>query len=305
MRILVGVLYSGENEFAECLAALQRQSYRDFEYFIVTGLPKREAHDRLYGIFMARAKEFDIFVKVDADMVIEDRDLFAKLVDRFWQNPNMDQLTIAVHDFFTDRLIEGMHAYRSSVRWPKRDSDVFTDRHPVPRDRQVIDYDDLAPAAIHCKNPSPFQAFHFGLHRALKILTYLQLSRGQPSNLQFHLNNNELVWHHFLRTGDVRLGFAALGAELALRGDFNVAHISYTNPYAQGIFQRRYAHWGAVRIKWVVRWLRFRNRACIPALRRSYQLGLRVRRVIRWFVPRPIRMVVKSALKRYLALWGV
>jgi len=35
MKILVGTLYSGENEFEECVASIQKQSIKGFEHLVV------------------------------------------------------------------------------------------------------------------------------------------------------------------------------------------------------------------------------------------------------------------------------
>ena len=86
MRILVGTLYTIENEFDECVASINRQSHSDFEHFILENLPNKHAHDTLYRTFMERSGDFVLLIKVDADMVIEDEDLFAKIVDKFRVN---------------------------------------------------------------------------------------------------------------------------------------------------------------------------------------------------------------------------
>src|SRR5690606_1186251 len=108
--------------------------------------------------------------KVDADMVLQDRDLFQKLVARFDSDPELDLLLIAVHDFPADRLVTGLNVFRNSVQWQLGEEALFTDRtylaHSVRK--KVKDATDLAPAAIHCANPSPFQAYHYGFHRVMK-----------------------------------------------------------------------------------------------------------------------------------------
>lgn len=246
--------------------AIQRQTYRAYEQFVLEGLAKREAHDALYGTFMARAGEFDLFMKVDADMVIENPSLFAQIVDRFSAAPEMHMLTIAVHDYFSDTLIDGMHTFRSTVKWPLSTDIVYTDRHPVQRKHRVIDTSDLAPAAIHCKNPSPFQAFHYGMHRGVKARVQMERYKRYPL---FYMRHIEATWQHFLRAGDVRLGFAALSAELALRGDFDAEHIAYTNPYAQNEFKKRYDSWDAQQVRKATMFLRARNRLFIPMLGRQ------------------------------------
>ncbi len=282
MRILVGTLYSGESEFRDCVAAVQRQTMRDFEHFVIEGLPKREAHDALYGRFMERADEFDLFLKLDADMVIISCELFARIVERFRANSEMDVLTIEVRDFLSDRQIDGLHVFRNTVRWEKRDNEIFTDRHTVPPERCVYDRTQLAPAAIHCGNPSPFQAFHYGLHRALKIRAYLGSKDPLRTNLRFHLDNREAVWRHFVRTGDVRPGFASLGAEIALMGEVDYANIAYSDPTARQLFDARYSSWHAGRIRTTVRWMRLRNALFRSGLLRYRVLRFERERVDRW-----------------------
>ncbi len=70
MKILIGILYCIENERDACVKSIEAQTHRDFDYFIVENLPKKEAHHQLYTRFAASATEYDIFVKLDADMVI-------------------------------------------------------------------------------------------------------------------------------------------------------------------------------------------------------------------------------------------
>ena len=41
MKLYVGVLYSGENEFDACIESIESQDYKDFEYFVIKGLAKK------------------------------------------------------------------------------------------------------------------------------------------------------------------------------------------------------------------------------------------------------------------------
>jgi hypothetical protein len=236
VKIFVGTLKTIENEFKECVASIERQSHSNFEHFVFENLPNKEAHDTLYRSFMERSDEFDLLVKVDADMVIENEDLFAGIVERFQQNPRLQDLEIAVHDFFSDRLIWGMHAYHHSVEWETNDENLFVDRANIPSDRHVHDDEDLAPAAIHCKNPSPFQAFHYGVHKALKLIQPGRWPKNK-AHVWFHWQNIQETRDHFRRTGDRRLAFAALGAEFAIREDIRPKHVSYSNPHVRERFE--------------------------------------------------------------------
>lgn len=236
MRIFVGTLKTIENEFEECRVAIRRQSHRDFEHFVFEGLPNKQAHDILYRSFMERADEFDLLVKVDADMVIEDRHLFAKIVRRFEENPTLKDLEIAVHDFFSDRLVWGMHAYRNTVEWSVSEENLFVDACPVAPHEHVHDATDLAPAAVHCKNPTPFQAFHFGVQRALKV-TQPGRTRKDPAHVRYHWSVMERTRKRFLETRDPRRGFAVLGAKLGYQGRFLPSHLDYSDPYLRERFE--------------------------------------------------------------------
>ncbi len=274
-RVLVGTMHSIENQFEECLDAVRRQRGVEVEHFMVEGLGNREAHAKLYSSFMERADEFDVFVKVDADMVILRDDLLARIAERFAREPDLDLVTIPVHDFFTDSLISGLHGFRSSVRWPERTDRVFVDDDAVPMDRRVVAMD-LAPAARHCANPSPFQSFHFGLHRGVKLRSGLRQGLARAAWNQGHWEAIGALWKHFRRTQDPQVGWAALGSELALRGDFGPEHIPYTNPEARILFENRYAGWSAARLRRVLGGLRLRNRLALPSL-----WPLEARRILR------------------------
>jgi hypothetical protein len=105
MRILVGTLYSGENEFEECLAAIHSQIGVDFEQLIIENKPELEAHRLLFTSFLERAAEFDLLVKVDADTVLGSPELFGRISDRFEAEPTLEVLSIGLQDFFTGKLI--------------------------------------------------------------------------------------------------------------------------------------------------------------------------------------------------------
>lgn len=235
MRIYVGTLYTIENEFDECVASIARQSYRNFQHFVFRNLPNKEAHDALYGAFMQRASEFDLLIKVDADMVIEDKNLFARIVNKFHTLDSLKDLEIAVYDFFSDQLIWGMHAYRNTIRWPQTDEVLFVDACPVRPSENIHDDSELAPAAIHSKNPGRFQSFHYGVHKAIKVMQPDRRLK-KPNYTVYHWDIIQKTWNHFIRIEDVRLGLAVLGAELAFYKKLQPAHLDYTNPYCHNLF---------------------------------------------------------------------
>lgn len=251
MNLFVGTLYTIENEVRDCLESIENQTYRKFKLFIFENLPKKAAHQTLYQSFMDKADQFDLLVKIDADMVLVRNDLFEKIVEKFQTNPGIKELEIAVHDFFSDQLLWGLHAYRNNVRWERGEEDLFTDKSPVhPDDRQYDDHE-LAPAAYHCPNPSPFQAFHYGVHKALK--TIQPGRRAVNTDFRyFHWNNLERVGRNFSKTLDRRVGFAVLGAELTFRGRINTEHLDYENPFLHALFSK-YSELNSTELKSAIR----------------------------------------------------
>ena len=235
MKFLVGTLYSHENEYEACVAALYGQTGCAWEHLVIANQPNKQAHDSLYAAFMARADEFDCFVKVDADMVLYQPDLFARIAQVFTARPQIKDLEIAVFDFFSQHLSWGLHAFRSGVRWIASSENLFVDTCPLAEFERLRDDADLAPAAAHCPNPSPFQAFHYGVHRALKLI--------QPGRRQVDANYSLYHWlglertrRHYARTRDLRVGYAVLGAELAFCGGVRPADLDYTNVCLQDRF---------------------------------------------------------------------
>jgi hypothetical protein len=264
MRILVGTLYANENEIEECLASIRGQTHREFEHVLVEGLPNREAHEALYRQFMDRAAEFDLLVKIDADMVICDRNLFANVAARFAAEPELDFLVIAVHDFMTDQRVMGVNVFRNTVRWNLGTEELFPDMTYAPESirRRAQDVDCLAPAAIHCPNPSPFQAFHYGFHKGMKAV-----EGGR------HWRLLKALFDRYRRLPDVRVIYALLGASAAFSGRFSVRNISYTDDTLMAYFRQEYEGQG------------------LPSLRRRF-IGTK----LFWLLTLPI---VRRIIKRY------
>lgn len=231
MKLLVGTLYTIENEFEECCASIRRQSYREFDHVVFRDLSKKEAHEALYGLFMEKSEEYDLLVKVDADMVIEDRDLFRKIVERFESDSQLDLLLIAVHDFFADELLIGLNVFRNTVRWELGEEALFTDMTHVASTirKSEKDYTDLAPAAVHCADPSPFQAYHYGFHRGMKAVV-----GGKRWEVI------AAFYDYYRRKRDPRVAYALLGANAAFAGRFSVGHISYSDDTLLEYFEARY-----------------------------------------------------------------
>lgn len=234
MKILVGILHCIENEFPECLAALKGQTHRDFDFFVLENLPNKAAHEALYARFMESAARYELFVKLDADMVLCRSDMLARIAERFAAAPQMDMLCIGVHDFFTARMIDSLNVFRSTVTWQRDSERIFPDRSQVAG-QVVYDHDTLAPAANHCPNPSRFQAFHFGVHKAVKVMQ-IGVREKRTHASREHWSNLEHLWANYESSRDLRLGMALLGAELALRGKCDERVLDYASPALRALF---------------------------------------------------------------------
>lgn len=231
MELFVGTLYCGENEFDECVAAIKSQSYQNFDHVIISGLPEKEAHHKLYKSFIDNADKFGILIKVDADTVINSSLLFEKIVEKFEKNSWLEVMNIGVLDFFTNEMIAaGIQIYRNTVRWDFDQETLFLDIPIMSPDHYLYDTNELAPAAVHCKNPSFPQAFHYGVHRGLKSI--------QKKHSLAHWKLLHKVWKNFLRTDDRRMGLAVLGAELVYAGEFEREDQNYTNPKMDLVLKR-------------------------------------------------------------------
>ncbi len=78
---------------------------------------------------------------------------------------------------------------------------------------QIFDTDNLAPAAWHCKYPTPFHAFHYGVHRGMK-----SLQSGHGATHWELLDNTR---ENFKKSRNRLIGFAVLGAEFVYSGKFS------------------------------------------------------------------------------------
>lgn len=170
MKLLVGIMHCIESEFDACRRRISEQTCGEVEQFVISGLPNKEAHLCLYRRFEKSSGQFDAFVKVDADMVIRSNRFFEHVLHCFSFWPEVTHLEFPVFDHFTMRSVYGLHAWRSSHRWAIDSSEsVFVDRANGEEVKVRLGLE-TPPAADHCPAPSSFQAYHFGVHKAVKVM---------------------------------------------------------------------------------------------------------------------------------------
>lgn len=116
-RVLIGILYTDEQEFKQCLASIQVQVNVTIDHFVISGRKNLEAHDQLYERFNESADEFGWFLKMDADMVFRTPTALDTMLGYFHKNPELDHLMVDVFDWPSQMLIPGQQLYSNRVRW--------------------------------------------------------------------------------------------------------------------------------------------------------------------------------------------
>lgn len=226
-RILILTLYSEEDEFERCRRSVEGQDYCHWEHKIFSGLSNQAAHRALYSEIMKRSSEFDLFLKLDADMVLCHNRIFRDVISYFARYSDLDHAIFAVRDFMTQRPIMGLHVFSKRAVWTTFEDRIFVDSNPQIPGKRMHVWDDPAPIALHSPNPSSEQAFFFGVHHALKAFQQSRNSHFRPIQALKQWQTLEKVWKHYLRTLDRRLALALYGAELVRRGDIIVDDSEY------------------------------------------------------------------------------
>lgn len=175
MKLLVATLKTIEQEFEMCCESIKSQEYSNYDHIVIENMRKAEAHDKLYGMFQNSSDQYDLLIKIDADMVIDDINLFKKVVEEFVENERLDHLIVPVYDHFIKMNIDGVNVYRNTVKWQPNEDNYYTDRGQV--DNTIMDckrwtVNESMPIIHHCPNPSSFQSFHYGMHRAIKAFQF-------------------------------------------------------------------------------------------------------------------------------------
>lgn len=217
VKYLAITMESGEPQLERCTEALLAQQGVDVEHVLVSGLPNVEAHLRCYREIEARSDEFDVAIKLDADMVLAGADVLGRLGRWFTADRDLDHAQVAIHDFFTDRPIMGLQVFSPRVRWPGVSDGLFVDPAPIIPGRRCEVWEPPALVAHHAPDPSRQQAFQFGIHRAQKAFQR-DRHRIRGSQARDQWRTLLATWDAFLGSHDLRRGLAVFAADLVWRG---------------------------------------------------------------------------------------
>lgn len=172
MKVLIITLYSGENEFEQCINSVNKQVCSFcFEHVFIKNKTNQEAHNELYNMIMSESDKYDYFIKLDADMVLSTNDSLYKFINLAIDS-EADIFSIPVDDFMTGKMIWSLNIYKSGVKWQLGTESIFTDQQMLlgvfSSKKMLLSKKDSL--VSHASNPSNFQAFTFGVHRASKII---------------------------------------------------------------------------------------------------------------------------------------
>lgn len=168
-KCLIVSLYVNENEEAQSKRSVMLQKGVAADHRVIRGLPNKEAHAALYKTIMENAHRYDVFVKLDADMVFCHVNSLKKLCEFFQSDSNLDHLVSCVRDVPSRSNIFGLHAFSNRVKWKQTREGLFVDPPPQIPGRKILLNTHPAPFAYHMPDPSLEQAYTYGYHRALKI----------------------------------------------------------------------------------------------------------------------------------------
>lgn len=169
INFYIGTLFNEEAELDEHTKAINSQVGVNFTHHVIRNLTEHRAHQQLYKDWELNSKNFDLFVKIDADTVLNRETALLEIAGLF-SDPLVSGVQIRLFDYFSNSLIPGLNAFSPRVKFKKRTKRLFPD---------VADYNHLKvlkinetksmePIGFHCLKPNRRQAFYYGFHRMLK-----------------------------------------------------------------------------------------------------------------------------------------
>lgn len=229
--VMVLTLHAGEQEFEAGCAALESQSHRNREQRVFRGMGNHAGHRALYRCIMDCRATHDLFIKLDADMVMADRYVIGRIIGFFRRQPALDHLVVGCADYMTGETILGVHCFSNRVSWSDTGMGLFNDPEPdYPGQRRVL----AAPETVffhHAPNPDSLQAFHFGAHRALKLVQRdLPIGGKVVAGYETQWRALAGLWRQYRRHGDRRHALALVAADMVIGGRLGEGAHDYADP---------------------------------------------------------------------------
>ncbi|MBT51981.1 MAG: hypothetical protein CMF72_00905 [Mameliella sp.] len=210
-RCLVLTLYSGENEYADCKRSVAGQEGVEVVHECFEFLGSVEAHETLYRRIIDCREEFDVFLKLDADMVFHTPQSLRNLTDRFLSDPGLDHMQLPVFDVPSHSFLMGFHMFSPRVSWSFPLDPLFPDQQPAYPGHRLFDVVGRERYIDHMPDPSLSQCYYLGLHRGAKVVqrqrqrssrsAAFQLSylKRIATNTRFDPQRKKLILHSMFR----------------------------------------------------------------------------------------------------------
>ena len=212
IKILALTAHIDESQINECIKSIKNQKNVQVKQTIISGLPAIEAEKRIYELFNENRNNYDYFVKIDADMVLESPDVLETITNKLTilRSRNIERLTIPVLDFYSGGFITGMHTLSAKSiptkinSYPINNPDKWIGHIPgkiIKKTKRIY--------VRHGYNPTSSQSFRYGLHRGIKFK-----SSQYKSSHGLDLRN---LYHNYQKnTGNERLKYAVIGSLLGM-----------------------------------------------------------------------------------------
>lgn len=236
LRVLIGTLYSGESELEQLKISLSRQRYPVAEHFIVRNLPNVKAHNTLYDYFLG--SDYDIMIKLDADMVLTDPLFIERLAKACIWASGVAIIQSSILDYYSGGEIQGVNCYTKLFRWDSQQTDsIFTDRSTFKGLKRIVLWSTFIRSVIHCPSPHPFQAFHFGIHRSLKIRAACA-SKNYESSIEQLMYLEKLRTRYKYNVHSPALAYAYAGYLHGMSESISDKDIDYRSDVLRQIFEK-------------------------------------------------------------------
>ncbi len=223
IKVLIVTLYSGENEYEQCCSSVLSQVGLEVTHAVIKNLPNQEAHQKLYKLFNDSRADFDYLAKLDADMYFSGPQSLTSIISNF--NDNIDVVSASVHDGITNSYMQGFNVFSNRCYFHYKDNDpLFTDKLKIDYPGTHFSYTDFDRNVLHAYNPSPFQAFMFGVHRALKVVQ-VENKRPSFSNAFHHKRILNLAYINKIENNSIHAQYALLGATLVFNGSVKTSNL--------------------------------------------------------------------------------
>jgi hypothetical protein len=169
ISFFIGTLFNGEAEFEEHTNAIKTQVNVNYKHHVIKNLSEYKAHQQLFLDWEKNSVNFDFFVKIDADTILNRSNALVEIASLF-DDPQVTAAQIRLLDYFSNSLIPGLNTFSPKVKFRRKAKRLFPD---------IVDYNhlkvlkvketqSLEPIGYHCLNPNQRQSFYYGYHRMLK-----------------------------------------------------------------------------------------------------------------------------------------